>query len=181
MGPESRRWQCSLRNVSWKTTCKKTAGVNMWPHVTSSVCVFGAYWCKHSLPLVVSECDPLCWHFEVDNGGLLRGVHGECYRRGLLNCLMSSQWLQCHRAQIPHVTCCTIAQTYGLQYIFNTPAHSRDSRDNNSLIHCWYSCYKGTLGFSISPKDPCWLQGSEIKSVDNHSTLWSTATCNAMI
>lgn len=82
----------------------------LWYHVR----VFGVYWCKHSLPLVVGECDPLCWNFEVDNSGLLRGVRGERYRCGLLNCLMSCQWLQCHRAQIPHVTCCTVAQTHGL-------------------------------------------------------------------
>lgn len=68
--------------------------------------------CEHSLPLVISERDPLCRHLEVDDGGRWWGVHGERQRGRLLHRLMSRQRLQRHRAQVPHVTRCTVTQTH---------------------------------------------------------------------
>lgn len=68
--------------------------------------------CEHSLPLVVGEGDPLCRHFKVDDGGRRRGVHGERQGGRLLNRLISRQRLQRHRAQVPHVTRCSVAQAH---------------------------------------------------------------------
>lgn len=72
------------------------------------LCVFGLNVCEHSLPLVVSERDPLRRHLEVNHGGRWRGVLGERQRGRLLNRLVSRQRLQLHRAQVPHVTRYTV-------------------------------------------------------------------------
>lgn len=69
--------------------------------------------CDHSLPLVVGERDALRRHFEVDDGGGRRRIHGQRHRGRLLDRLVSRQRLQRHRAQVPHVT----------RYTNNTQAH----------------------------------------------------------
>lgn len=75
-------------------------------HFYLYVCVCGLNMYEHSLPLVVSERDPLSRHFEVDDSGRRRGVHGESLCGRLLHRLMSCQRLQRHRPQVPHITRC---------------------------------------------------------------------------
>lgn len=65
-----------------------------------SVCFRG----RDSLPLVVCECNPLCGHFKVNNGGCGGRIHAEYNRGGFLHTLNSCQRLQIHTAQEPHVT-----------------------------------------------------------------------------
>lgn len=120
VGPKSKRWQCSLRNVSWRTTCRRRRQLSaVWLFCIDG-CVLKLHACEHLLPLVVSKRDPLCRHFKMDNSRCRRGVHGKCQRRGFLNCLMSCQWLQRNRTQVPHITCYTTAETHRVTHMLNS-------------------------------------------------------------
>lgn len=82
----------------------ETVCMSMWIQICICTCLDI---CEHSLPLVVSERDPLCRHFKMDDSGCWRRVLGERKGGRLLNRLLSRQRLQLHRAQVPHVTCCS--------------------------------------------------------------------------
>lgn len=60
-----------------------------------------------SLPLVIGERDALWGHFEVHYSGGGQRLGAEQIRGGFLHSVVPRQRLHLHRAQEPHVTCCS--------------------------------------------------------------------------